>query len=362
MIDPEKFGVDLYPPRRDIIPVHRFLVNMPNLWIIFTTGLVAGGLTCMAVQGGLLTAALTRDEEEVQRGSRALGVAAFLGAKLVSHALLGFVLGWAGSMIGFTPRVQAVTIGLVSLFMIGTALSFLEIHPIFRYFVIQPPRFLTRYIRSQAKTGGVFAPAFIGFLSIFIPCGTTQAMMALAAGTGNPWWGMAVMAAFVAGTAPLFFLLGVSIDVIKATLKDRFGVVAATLVFVLALINFNAALTLYGSSVTLISLAKTGYCTITFCQVDVANQEPTQTPEISFWLSGYEIKNPVIPKGERVSLTLKNIAGSGCIQAFTIPALGLTEMVPVGETKELTFVAPQKPGELAFSCSMGMYGGTFIIK
>lgn len=335
---------------------------MPNLWIIFTTGLVAGGLTCMAVQGGLLAAALTREEEEEPTGSRARGVAAFLGAKFVSHALLGFVLGWVGSMIGFTPRVQAVTIGLVSIFMIGTALSFLDIHPIFRYFVIQPPRFLTRFIRSRAKAGGVFAPAFIGFLSIFIPCGTTQAMMALAAGTGNPWWGMMVMSVFIMGTAPLFFLLGVSIDVVQGVLKDRFGIVAAVLVFGLALVNLNAAFTLYGSPVTLVSVAKTAYCTITFCQVDTFNQAPTTTPEITFWLSGYEIKNPVIPARARINLTLRNVSGSGCVQAFTIPALGLAEVVAVGETKELTFIAPEKGGELAFSCSMGMYGGKFYVK
>lgn len=335
---------------------------MPNLWIIFTTGLIAGGLTCMAVQGGLLTAALTREEEEVPRGSRALGVAAFLGAKLFSHALLGLFLGWVGSLIGFTPRVQAVTIGLVSLFMIGTALSFLDVHPIFRYFVIQPPRFLTRLIRGRAKSGSVYAPAFIGFLSIFIPCGTTQAMMALAAGTGNPWWGMAIMTVFVAGTAPLFFLLGVSIDVIKATLKDRFGVVAATLVFVLALVNLNASLTLYGSPVTLVSAAKTAFCTMTFCPDDKTNQTPTTNPEITFWLSGYEMENPVIPAGERIDLALKNIAGSGCVQAFTVPALGLYEVVPVGKTKIMTFTAPEKRGELAFSCSMGMYGGKFIVQ
>ncbi|HLD25277.1 MAG TPA: sulfite exporter TauE/SafE family protein, partial [Patescibacteria group bacterium] len=247
-------------------------------------------------------------------------------------------------------------------FMIGTALSFLDVHPIFRYFVIQPPRFLTRYIRGRAKSGSIYAPAFIGFLSIFIPCGTTQAMMALAAASGNPWWGMAIMTVFVAGTAPLFFLLGISIDVIKATLKEKFGVVAATLVFVLALVNFNAALTLYGSPVTIVSAAKTVFCSMTFCPDDKTNQTSTTTPEITFWLSGYEIENPVIPAGQQINLTLKNIAGSGCVQAFTIPAMGLYEVVPVGETKTLSFRAPEKSGTLAFSCSMGMYGGSFTVR
>jgi len=335
---------------------------MPNLWIIFTTGLFAGGLTCMAVQGGILATALTQEEDEHPRISRASGVAAFLLAKLLSHALLGAVLGWAGSLIGLTPRVQAIGIGLASLFMLGTALSFLNIHPIFRYFVIQPPRFLTRLIRGQAKAGGIFAPAIIGLFSVFIPCGTTQAMMALAAGTGSPWWGMVVLSVFVLGTAPLFFLLGLSIDVIKATLKDKFGIVAATLVILLALVNGNAALRLYGSSFTLGSAARGLYCTITYCKEEPSDQEPTTTPTITFWLNGYKTENPVIPKGEAITLTLSNIAGSGCVQAFTIPALGISEIIPVGEEKIITFTAPSDSDELAFSCSMGMYGGTFYLR
>lgn len=335
---------------------------MPNLWIIFTTGLIAGGLTCMAVQGGLLVTALTSEEEEHPRGSRAWGVAAFLLAKLISHAALGFFLGWVGSQVGLSPRAQAVGIGLASLFMIGTALSFLDVHPFFRYFVIQPPRFLTRFIRGKAKAGGVFAPFLIGLLSIFIPCGTTQAMMALAAGTGSPWWGMATLSVFVLGTSPLFFLLGVSIDVIKATLKDKFGVVAATLVMVLALINFNSALTLYGSKVTLKSLGRAVYCTVTFCPEAQNTGEPTTEPVVTFWLNGYRIDNPVIPKGEEITLTLTNTAGEGCIQAFTIPQLGIQEVVPVGQATTVRFTAPDTSGELPFSCSMGMYGGAFIVK
>jgi len=335
---------------------------MPNLWIIFTTGLFAGGLTCMAVQGGLLTTALSRDEETHPAGSRALGVTAFLTAKLLSHAIFGFFLGWLGSFIHLTPRVQAVGIGLVSLFMVGTALSFLEIHPVFRYFVMQPPRWMTRFIRNQAKSGSVFAPALIGLLSLFIPCGTTQAMMALAAGSGSPWWGMAVLSVFVVGTAPLFFLLGISIDVIKGALKEKFGYVAATLVMILALFNLNAAMVLYGSSISFGSIAKSIFCTVTFCPKGDAVGSPTENPVITFWLNGYAIDNPVIPAGKRISLTLTNTEGRGCIQAFTIPQLGLQEVVPVGTTKNLTFIAPEKSGDLAFSCSMGMYGGKFIVK
>lgn len=316
----------------------------------------------MAVQGGILATALTREEETHPAGSRAIGVSAFLLAKLISHAILGFFLGWLGSFIVLAPRTQAIGIGLVAIFMMGTALSFLDVHPIFRYFIIQPPRFLTRFIRGQAKSGSVFAPVIIGLFSVFIPCGTTQAMMALAAGTGNPWWGMAVLSVFVLGTSPLFFLLGLSIDVIKATLKDKFGIVAATLVMALALVNLNAALTLYGSPVTLKSWATDVFCTFSVCSGVSRGTVATKTPIITFTQNGYSIDNPVILKGSDVTVTLTNTSGGGCIQAFTIPALGLHQLVPMGTSKTLTFTAPNTSGDLAFSCSMGMYGGKFIVQ
>ncbi len=34
-----------------------------NLWVIFMTGLTVGGLTCLAVQGGLLSSIITARKE-----------------------------------------------------------------------------------------------------------------------------------------------------------------------------------------------------------------------------------------------------------------------------------------------------------
>lgn len=90
--------------------------------------------------------------------------------------------------------------------MVGTALRMLNVHPIFRYFALEPPRSLTRYIRKTAKQGGRdhATPLFLGALTAFMPCGVTQAMMALAIGTGDPLLGAATMVAFTLGTTPVF--------------------------------------------------------------------------------------------------------------------------------------------------------------
>lgn len=41
-----------------------------NLWVIFLTGLTVGGLTCLAVQGGLLASVIAAKESEGEKVTR----------------------------------------------------------------------------------------------------------------------------------------------------------------------------------------------------------------------------------------------------------------------------------------------------
>jgi uncharacterized protein len=95
----------------------------------------------------------------------------------------------------------------IGIFMIGNALRMFNVHPMFRYFSIEPPKFITRYIRKTAKGTDTATPTFLGFLTVFIPCGVTQAMIATALGTGSILLGAALMFAFTLGTSPVFFLI-----------------------------------------------------------------------------------------------------------------------------------------------------------
>ena len=130
-------------------------MNGINLITIFTTGLFTGGLTCIAVQGGLLTSTLAnREQEKLQDKSKhgnILPVTSFLLAKLVIYTLLGFLLGWIGSALQLSIFVQAILQFAVVIFMIGTALNLLRAHPLFRYFAFAPPKFFARLIRKQSK-------------------------------------------------------------------------------------------------------------------------------------------------------------------------------------------------------------------
>lgn len=350
-----------------------------NLITIFFTGLFAGALTCLAVQGGLLATSIAQREEEklkdkTKTTGNALPILSFLVAKLAAYTVLGFLLGWFGSLFQLSLTANIVLQLAVGIFMLGTALNILNVHPIFRYFIIQPPRFLTRMVRNQSKSGDYFGPAILGAFTVFIPCGTTQAMMALAIVSGNPFSGAAILFAFVLGTSPLFFILGYLATKLGESLQQKFMKAAAYAIILLAVFNVNNTMALTGSGLTLENMWTNFYCTVSFCDNSTAfaatDEQSTGSAgeavtegAISIEQEGYVTtpNNLTIKAGSPVTLKVTNNGGQGCTQAFTMPTLGIQKIIPVGSSETIQFTAPSQPGQLAFMCSMGMYRGVINV-
>lgn len=342
-----------------------------NLWVIFTTGLFAGALACLAVQGGLLATSIAQREEEklknkTKKSGNALPILSFLIAKLSAYTILGFLLGWFGSLFQLSLTANIIMQLAVGIFMLGTAFNLLNVHPIFRYFIIQPPRFLTRIVRSQSKSKDFFGPAILGAFTVFIPCGATQAMMALSIASGNPLSGAAILFAFVLGTSPLFFILGYLATRLGDSMQQKFMKVAAYTLILLAVFNLNNTLALAGNSFTLEKLWTNIYCTVSFCDRDFAPTTaqaavPVTDMTISIEKDGYSPNNLTVKADSQVTLKLVNNGGGGCTQAFTIPNLRVQKVVPLGQSDTITFTAPNEPGPLAFMCSMGMFRGVINV-
>ncbi len=342
-----------------------------NLVTIFFTGLFAGALTCLAVQGGLLATSIAQREEEklkdkTKKSGNALPILSFLIAKLGAYTMLGFLLGWFGSLFQLSLTANVILQLAVGIFMIGTALNLLNVHPIFRYFIIQPPRFLTRMVRNQSKSRDFFGPAILGAFTVFIPCGVTQGMMALAIASGNPLSGAAILFAFVLGTSPLFFILGYLATRLGDAMHQKFMKVAAYAIILLAVFNINNSLALAGNTLTLESVWTNFYCTFSFCDRDFGISTaqaaaPTTDTTIHIEKDGYSPNNVTIKAGSEVKINLVNNGGNGCTQAFTIPRLGIQKVVPLGGSDTIAFTAPSEPGQLPFMCSMGMFRGAFTI-
>ena len=336
---------------------------------VFLTGLLAGGLSCAAVQGGLLAATIAqRGEEHLKEKAikgNALPIIAFLIAKLVAYTALGFLLGWFGSLFQLSLVLKVAMQVIVAIFMIGSALSILNVHPIFRYFIIQPPKFITRLVRKESKSADIFAPAILGAFTILIPCGTTQAMMALSIVSGSPITGAIILFAFVLGTSPIFFLLGYFATKLGDFFQEKFMKIMAFGVIILAIFNLNNAVALSGSKYTIENFSKSAWCAVSFCdnteELLGANVKPATDLNIEISSAGYTPNELTAKAGADIKLHLKNDGGGGCAQAFTIPSLGVQKVVSIGQTDTVVFKAPNEKTDIAFMCSMGMYRGVIHV-
>ena len=336
-----------------------------SLWLVFLTGLLTGGLTCLAVQGGLLASTIAQRGHLAERGAggpagQAAPIALFLVAKLAAYTLLGGLLGLFGSAVGLSPVTRGWLQMAAALFMLGVAGQLLDVHPVFRHFSLQPPKWLQRRIRRESKRDALLAPAALGALTVFIPCGTTQAMMVAAVGTGSPTRGALVMFAFVLGTSPLFFALGYLATRLGATLRGAFTRVAALAVMVLAALSFWSGAALAGAQLTLPSLVadETGP-PATPAMVVAAGQGEAAVQEVVVRAEprAYVPNRVQFKMGQPAQLRVVTGQQVGCTSVFTIPSLGVERALPRNGAATVA-IPTDRPGKVRFTCGMGMYSGT----
>ena len=328
---------------------------MNNIWLAFITGLTTGGLSCFAVQGGLLATSLAQNEEQkLIESKKWQKVIMFITAKLIAYTLLGAALGLLGSAIAITPKVQGWLQIFAGLFMIATAGRILDLHPWFRYLSFQPPKWAYKLAKSESKSKEFFAPGILGFLTVLIPCGTTQAMMVLAISSGNAFWGAAILSSFVIGTSPVFFALGMAAaEILK---RKSLKYIAATTILALGLMAINTGQILRGSAHTVQNYYKAAFVTQeketgdSIAQIKNGYQEVTVTVTNTKYIPSVR----TIKAGVPVKLKLVTNNVRGCSRAFTIPAYNLSRVLPQTGTEEIVFTPTQK-GNLVLTCSMGMY-------
>jgi sulfite exporter TauE/SafE len=350
--------------------------------LAFITGLTTGGLSCLVVQGGLLASSLAHQLEQdmldQSQGAKARGkprketkhtfqphtalpIALFLGAKMVVYTLLGFLLGLLGSMLTLTPAIRAVLMLAIGIFMVGNALRMFNVHPIFRYFVFQPPSFITRYIRRKAKNGAeIVTPIFLGLLTVLIPCGVTQAMMAIAIGTGDPLQGAAILFAFTLGASPVFFMVAYFTTKLGARLEKLFMSFVAVVILIMGLVSVETGLNLLGSPYSVTHMVQEAFPSKQ--AVEAAPLPASSMLTLNAANNGYRPQVLHAKANEPVTLNVVTNNTRSCSRSFVIPRLNVERLLPETGTVPIEIPA-QKPGtELFFTCSMGMYSGKIIFQ
>lgn len=357
---------------------------MSQLTVAFITGLTTGGLSCLAVQGGLLASSLAhqieqdylkqaarpkkprgRQVEPQARSSTAIPILLFLVSKTVAYTLLGALLGLVGSYLTLSPATRAVLMILIGVFMLGNALRMFNVHPIFRYFSIEPPKFITRYIRRTAKGTDTVTPLFLGALTVFIPCGVTQAMMAAALGTGSMAMGAALMFAFTLGTSPVFFIVAYLTTELGARLEKFFMRFVAAVVLILGLVTVNSGLNILGSPLSFQNITRSLLPPDGGSEpVAAAAQPAVREGEVVLYVQneGYFPQTLSAPAGQDFTLSLVTDQTYSCSRDFVIPALDFYQLLPDTGTVQVDIPAQEKGSTLFFTCSMGMYTGQIVFE
>jgi sulfite exporter TauE/SafE len=359
---------------------------MSQLAVAFITGLTTGGLSCLAVQGGLLASSLAHQIEQdyleqaahaerkkqrakknqpVQHSNSAFPIFLFLVAKIVAYTLLGALLGLVGSYLTLSPATRAILMILIGVFMLGNALRMFNVHPIFRYFSIEPPKFITRYIRRTAKGTDTVTPLFLGALTVFIPCGVTQAMMAAALGTSSMAMGAALMFAFTLGTSPVFFIVAYLTTELGSRLEKFFMRFVAVVVLILGLVTINGGLNVLGSPLSFQNLTRSLLPSSNSPDPVVqSTQSASAEGDVVLYVQneGYFPQTISAPAGKNLTLNLVTDKTYSCARDFVIPALDYYELLPDTGTVQVNIPAQEKGKTLFFTCSMGMYTGQIVFE
>jgi len=351
-----------------------------QLVVAFITGITTGGLSCLAVQGGLLASSLAHQIEQDYVGqaaskkqkisvrtNSAFPIFLFLVAKLVAYTLLGALLGWLGSYLTLSPMTRAMLLIAIGFFMIGNALRMFNVHPIFRYFSVEPPKFITRYIRRTAKGTDTATPLFLGALTVFIPCGVTQAMMATALGTGSIAMGAALMFAFVLGTSPVFFIIAYLTTELGSRLEKFFMRFVAVVLLILGFLTLDGGLNLLGSPLSFQNMTRSWFpsqsestAAAESSQLSASAREGELTLNVEN--GGYFPTTLKAPADKSFTLNLVTDQTYSCARDFVIPALDYYELLPDTGTVQVNIPAQAKGSTLFFTCSMGMYTGQIVFE
>lgn len=371
-----------------------------NLAAVLVTGLFAGGVSCAAVQGGLLTGLITRQRaatvEPAGSARRAKGatrhsgdaqyrtstkrsvqtaqpptwraqlgddlapVGGFLAGKLVSHTLLGALLGAVGGAAELSVGVRTwLQIG-AGLLIIVFGLAQLGV-PGFRGIVVEPPLSWMKLVRNRARSQAALAPALLGLATVLIPCGVTLSVEALALTSGSALAGAATMAVFVLGTGPLFAVLGYAARKAATAWRGRLAIITGLAVLAMGLYTLNGGLELAGSPLAASRIAQTvGFSEAPADTTAASTVEGQQTVVITARTGSYSPENVQVRSGVPTTLVVKSDGAQGCVRSFLIPDRGVEKILPTkGETK--IDLGVLQPGRLDYSCGMGMYTGVLTI-
>jgi sulfite exporter TauE/SafE/copper chaperone CopZ len=325
-----------------------------TLGLAFVVGLVASVSSCIAVTGGLLVAVAAKynaAHAHLTDLERLKPHIYFNAGRIVSYTLLGGAVGALGSALMPSPAATGILTLLASAVMIVLGLQMLGLAPSLAGLLPAMPKSVTDRVHAVAAREARGTAFLLGGLTFFLPCGFTQALQLYVLAKGDALTGAMTMLAFALGTLPALLSLSALSSFAKGAVRTHLLRFAGAAVILLGVLNVQYGLVLTGSDMNRAGGEVTAVPTAPKGQYTAAS-EPQR---ISMKIVGldYQPNRFAVRQGVPVEWWIDASDAEGCGRILLAPGLHIQKILSGISTTLIAFT-PEKPGEFAFNCGMGM--------
>ena len=336
-----------------------------NLLTVALIGITAGFSTCMALIGGIVLGVSARFS---QANASATSFEKFkphlffnLG-RIVSYTILGGAIGLLGSFFQFSGTSLGLVTAAVALVMLTLGLQLTGLFPRLQNISFSMPKGISKLlgIKEQEQKEYSHKNAFLmGGSTFFLPCGFTQAMQLYAVSTGSFVSGAAIMGIFALGSAPGLLSIGGLTAAIKGALAQKFFKFAGVVVSLLAFFNLNNGLNLLGTNPLAGIGSRINAYAASDKKADIKVDNGVQVVRMDQTARGYSPNKFTVMVGVPVKWIITSKDPNSCASSIVSSKLNVRQSLHPGEN--VIEFTPKEIGTIKFSCSMGMYTGSFNV-
>lgn len=330
--------------------------------LVLIIGLTAGFSTCMAIVGGMVLAIganFTKAHPNLSFRKKLIPSLTFTIGRVGGYFLLGGILGMLGQRFKISATVNGLITLLVGLVLLFLGLKLIKLFPRLNSWQLTLPKALAKSLglNKTKDTYSHWGTVTLGALTFFTPCGFTQAMQLYALGSGNFWTGAAIMGLFAIGTAPGILSLGSLASAIKGKISNfLFTLVGMGLIFfsIFNLANGYKLLSL-SNSWSWLTAPKSTSSNL----AGVEMKDGQQIIRMTQSSRGYSPNKFKLIKDVPVKWIITSTAPNSCASSLIVPKFNIEKQLESGEN--IIEFTPKELGKIGFSCSMGMYTGSFEV-
>ena len=339
--------------------------NYSSLPVVFLVGLTAGVSTCMALVGGLVlgvSAQFAKQKPLASATEKFTPHLFFNLGRIISFLVLGGIVGWLGSILQMSLTVTGLLTILVGLSMLIIGAQLIDVFPRLTSWQFTLPKSISRLLGIDAHKQAAYSHSnsmILGGMTFFLPCGFTQAMQLFAMSTGSLIEGALTMGVFALGTAPGLLTVGGLTSIIKGKSAQYFFKFSGLVVLALALFNIANGLRLTGVESNLLNVVSSRAQGKTTVAPTVGQNNGVQVIKMTQNANGYSPNSFTIKKGIKVRWIVTSTEPYSCASSLVSKKLNIRQALKSGEN--IIEFTPTETGKIAFSCSMGMYAGSFTV-